>query len=351
VNRYGFLMPLSLPALAVLGYSLGGAWNFLTPVYSFALLPAVDLLSGHNPFRPGPSEIAYLERSVWYRVLLYLGAAAHFALLLFGAWAVTHAALPAYALWGFVLSVGTVSGSFGIVIAHELGHRMKSLDKLVSRAILTSVCYLHYFVEHNRGHHSRVATEADPASARYGESVYAFLPRCISGSFTHAWLLEKKRLVKSGCGPWHWSNPMLWSVVLPPAIAAALAYGFGPAAAVYFFVQAAVAVLLLETVDYIEHYGLSRRRLADGGYEKVSVAHSWNASQRLSSFYLFNLTRHPHHHIQSQRQYQALANEPNSPQMPAGYAGMILLALLPPLWRSVVHPCLERWRAGAAVRS
>lgn len=347
MNRYGFLLPFSLPLLAVAGYWLGGAWNFLTPVYSFALLPALDLLSGHSLFRPGQTEVVCLEQNPWFRALLYLGAAAHFALLSFGAWAVSRGGLSGYALWGFVLSVGTVSGSLGIVIAHELGHRVNSLDKMVSRAILVSVCYLHYYVEHNRGHHSRVATEEDPASARYGESVYAFLPRCIGGSFTHAWRLERERLAKSGHRPWHWSNPMLWSVVLPASIAAAFAYGFGPTAVAYFFVQAVVAVLLLETVDYIEHYGLARRSLPEGGYEKVTAAHSWNASQRLSSYYLFNLTRHPHHHIQSQRHYQALAHEAASPQMPVGYGGMIVLALVPPLWKRLIHPRLARDRAAA----
>ena len=351
MNRYGFLLPFSLPLLALVGLSLGGAWNFLTAGYSFLLLPCMDLLSGHSFFKPSPAEAAALERRPWFRGLLYLGAAVHIALLIFGAWVVTHLPLAGYELWGFVLAVGTVSGSLGIVIAHELGHRVKASDRFVCRAILTSVCYLHYHVEHNRGHHSHVATPEDPASARYGENAYAFLLRCIPRSFIHAWRLERDRLAKVGRGPWYWSNPVLWAMILPPLIALVLDLGFGAAAILYFFAQAAVAVLLLELVDYIEHYGLARRHLPDGRYEKVTAAHSWNASHRMSSYYLFNLTRHPHHHIQSHRHYQALAHEEGSPQMPLGYAGMIVLALIPPLWKRVTHPRLERHRAAATVQA
>lgn len=345
MNRYGFLLPYTLPLLAVLGLYLGGAWNFLTAGYSFFLLPCIDLLSGRSLFKPDAAEVAVLERRRWFGGILYLGTALHFALWVFGAWVVTHMALTGDELWGFVLAVGTVSGSLGIVIAHELGHRVRPFDRFLCRAILTSVCYLHYHVEHNRGHHSHVATSGDPASARYGENAYAFLLRCIPGSFIHAWTLERERLAKAGRGPWHWSNPVLCAMVLTPTIALALGLGLGLAAVPYFLAQATVAVLLLELVDYIEHYGLTRRRLPDGRYEKVTAAHSWNASQRLSSYYLFNLTRHPHHHIQSHRQYQALAHEETSPQMPLGYAGMIMLALVPPWWRRVVHPRLERHRA------
>ncbi|HEY1992742.1 MAG TPA: alkane 1-monooxygenase, partial [Gammaproteobacteria bacterium] len=238
----------------------------------------------------------------------------------------------------------TSSGSIGIVIAHELGHHLDRRDRLLSRALLASVCYLHFHVEHNRGHHSQVATPEDAASARYGENLYAFLPRTLAGSWRHAWLLEQERLARSGTGVWSLRNPMLWCVIWPLLLAGALGLAFGAPAVGFFLVQACIAVLLLEAVNYIEHYGLERRLLPDGSREKVSVAHSWNSSQRLSGYFLFNLTRHSHHHIQAQRHYQALAHEDASPQMPAGYAGMLVLAFLPPLWERVMHPRLAAWR-------
>ena len=345
MQRYGFLLALSLPLLVVVGYLLGGAWNFLTIGFSYALLPLLDLWSGHERFQPSRDEITMLEKDPWYRSILYAGAGLHFALLVFGAWVVTHAAMPWWALAGFILSVGTSSGSIGIVIAHELGHHVNKWDRLLSRALLVSVCYMHFYVEHNRGHHSHVATPEDGASARYGENLYAFLPRTLAMSWHHAWQLEQERLAKSGIGAWSLRNPMLWCVIWPLSLATALGLGFGAAAVGYYFLQAFIAVVLLEAVNYIEHYGLERRLLADGSREKVSVAHSWNSSQRLSGYFLFNLTRHSHHHIQAQRHYQALAHEEASPQMPAGYAGMLVLAFLPPLWGRVMHPRLAAWRA------
>lgn len=345
MRPYGFLLALTLPLLVVAGYFLGGAWNYLTVVFSYVVLPLLDLWSGHERVRPSRDEVTSLEKDPRYRAILYLGAASHFALLVFGAWVVTHAAMPGWALAGFILSVGTSSGSIGIVIAHELGHHMDRWDRLLSRALLISVCYLHFYVEHNRGHHSHVATPEDPASARYGESLYAYLPRTLLGSWVHAWHLEQERLARSRTSVLSLGNPMLWCVIWPLSLAAAMGIGFGTAAVGYFFLQAFIAVILLEAVNYIEHYGLERDLLPDGSREKVSVAHSWNSSQRLSGYFLFNLTRHSHHHIQAQRHYQALAHEEASPQMPAGYAGMLVLAFLPPLWTRVMHPRLAAWRA------
>jgi alkane 1-monooxygenase len=345
MSRYGFLLALTLPLMVVAGVLLGGAWNYLAIVFSYAALPLLDLWSGHERFRPGRDEIAVLEKDPWYRAILYLGVAMHFALLVFGAWVVTHVAMTWWALTGFILSVGTSSGSIGIVIAHELGHHVNKWDRLLSRVLLVSVCYMHFYVEHNRGHHSHVATPEDAASARYGENLYMFLPRTLVGSWVHAWQLEEQRLAKSGAGVWSLRNPMLWCIIWPLLLATVLGLAFGTAAIWYFFLQAAIAVVLLEAVNYIEHYGLERRLLADGSREKVSVVHSWNSSQRLSGYFLFNLTRHSHHHIQAQRHYQALAHEDESPQMPAGYAGMLVLAFLPPVWERVMHPRLAAWRA------
>jgi alkane 1-monooxygenase len=346
MSRYGFLLAFTLPLMVVAGFLLGGAWNFLTIGFSYLLLPFLDIASGEALFQPSAAETADLERDPWYRGLLYVGALMNFGLIVFGAWAVSHTAFSGWALFGFVLSVGTVSGSLGIVIAHELGHHLQQADKLLARFTLASVCYMHFHIEHNRGHHSKVATPEDPASARYGEDLYRFLPRTLVGSFTHAWHLEEIRLAKLGVGTWSWKNPMLWCVAAPLLMAGGFYLVFGLAALGYFFAQALIAVVLLETVNYIEHYGLERRALPDGSHERMTAAHSWNSNHRLSSYFLFNLTRHSHHHIQVQRHYQALAHEDESPQLPVGYAGMLMLAFFPPLWRRVVHPRIAAHRAG-----
>ena len=232
----------------------------------------------------------------------------------------------------FAIAVGTVTGGLGITIAHELGHRASRLDRLLSKLLLVSVGYGHFFVEHNRGHHVRVATPDDPASAPRGISVYRFIVRSVVGSLGHAWRLERLRLSHGGRSALHPSNwvltgSLLWGVLL--GLAAALG---GVAAMAFLAGQAMVAVALLEIVNYIEHYGLRRRRHAGGRPEPVAPHHSWNADFIVSNWLLFNLQLHSDHHAHVDRPFETLRSMRQAPQLPAGYPTMVLVALVPPLW-------------------
>ncbi len=204
--------------------------------------------------------------------------------------------------------------------------------------------YLHFYIEHNQGHHSRVATDEDPATARAGESYWHFLPRTIVQSVASAWHIEARRLAQAGQPLISPRNRMLWAIVVPVTVAAGLWLTLGAAAGLLFAGQALVAANLLETVNYIEHYGLTRRRLPDGRYEKVGVQHSWNASQRFSNWLTFNLQRHSHHHVQVTRRYQELEHAPGAPQLPGGYSAMLIVAMVPPLWRRLMDPRLRAWQ-------
>jgi alkane 1-monooxygenase len=350
LRRLGFLLPLSMPLLILAGYRLGGAWNFLALGWLFVALPALDYVLGSDT----APVLARDEREAgWARFfdwILYLWVPIQLALIVWSAAA--FAALPdVLSRVGLAYSLGVVTGGVGIVVAHELGHRLRGTERALGCVLLASVGYAHFYIEHNKGHHSRVATPDDPATARAGESFWRFLPRTVIGQFASAWHIERQRLESLGLRPASAANRMLWVIAAPIAIAAALGLAFGAAATVLFVVQAAVAVSLLEEVNYLEHYGLVRRRRADGRYETVTPRHSWNSSQRLSNWFLFNLQRHSHHHAQVTRHYEELLHMPEAPQLPTGYGGMILVALVPPLWRRVMDPRLEAWRALEARRA
>ncbi|MCY4754016.1 alkane 1-monooxygenase [Pelomonas aquatica] len=202
----------------------------------------------------------------------------------------------------------------------------------MSRLVLAPVAYGHFFVEHNRGHHRRVATPGDPASARLGESFWAFLPRTLGGSLRSAWHPEGRRLAGRGHGPWHWRNECLQAWGLTVLLWGGLVAWLGWAVLPFLLVQAAYGVQLLEVVNYMEHYGLLRQQGPDGRYERCAPEHSWNSNHRVSNFFLHHLQRHSDHHAHPARHYQALRHFEEVPQLPIGYAGLLLVAYVTPLW-------------------
>ena len=348
IRRLGFLLPLVLPLLVLAGYRLGGAWNYLTVGWAFVLVPLADALLGIDTEVAGPARGASRAWERFFDGVLIGWVPVQLALLAFAVVAVNSSGGIA-ARVGLMLSVGVVTGGIGIVVAHELGHRQGRGARVLAGALLSSVAYLHFYIEHNQGHHSRVGTHVDPASARPGEGFWRFLPRAVLGGIASAWHIENVRLAACGRSRLSAQNRVLWAGAIPLAVTVLLGATLGAPAAGLFVGQALVAAVLLELVNYVEHYGLTRRRTAEGRFERVGLEHSWNSSQRLSNWITFNLQRHSHHHVQVTRRYQELEHAPGAPQLPAGYAGMILLALVPPLWRRVMDARLASWRAGQAV--
>lgn len=245
-----------------------------------------------------------------------------------------------------LLSSCTLVSAGGINAAHELLHKPSRTSRLFARALLVASCYGHFYIEHARGHHRRVATRDDPATMRKGESFYAFLPRTVVGGCLSAWRLECERLTKSALPVWSIHNEMLWYAVMPTAaLFWPIARWYGAAAVAFYALQAAGAVVLLEQVNAIEHYGLERLHTADGTLEPVGPQHSWDAPHSIANYFMFKLQRHADHHMNAAKPYQLLDATPESPQLPAGYLTLAPCLLVPPLWRAIMHPVLDDYRA------
>jgi alkane 1-monooxygenase len=280
-----------------------------------------------------------LEADRYYRWCTYLYLPLQFGALVWacGQWA--SVGLSFADRLGLATTTGVVAG-VAINTAHELGHKREQLERGLSRMALAQSCYGHFYVEHNHGHHIRVATPEDPASSRLGESFWRFLPRSVVGGVRSAWSLETRRLRRRGRRAWSVRNEVLTAWALSAVLFSALTAAFGWTVLPCLLVQAVLGFCLLETVNYLEHYGLLRRRRPDGRYERVAPRHSWNSNTTISNLLLFQLQRHSDHHANPLRRYQTLRHFDEAPQLPAGYATMIVLAWLTPLWRRVMDPRL-----------
>lgn len=307
---------------------------------TFGFMPLLDHLVGSDSNSAPEAVLSQLEDDPFYRLTTYLFLPAQYLSVIFACW------LWAGGGWvtmtnadklGLMASVGTVGG-IAINAAHELGHKRGLSERRLSKVALAQTCYGHFFVEHNRGHHVRVATHDDPASSRLGESLYAFIARSATGSLRSAWELERSRLRRLNTPTWSLSNDVLSAWLLSAALFAVLVVWFGVTVLPWLIGQALIGIFLLETVNYLEHYGLRRRQLPNGRYERVRAAHSWNSNTMIANIFLFHLQRHSDHHANPMRRYQALCHADEAPQLPGGYGTMLLLALCPPVWRRVMDP-------------
>ncbi|BAG42775.1 alkane 1-monooxygenase [Burkholderia multivorans] len=341
-KRYLWLLgalTITLPIFAAqlaLSTGLHVFWWF-GPLFAFGVIPVLDTLIGDDRDNPPEDVVPHLERERYYRLIVYLATLVEYVAFFMCVRIVGTHALAWYDYVGFALSLGAATG-ISINTAHELGHKTNRFERWLAKITLAPVAYGHFFVEHNRGHHVRVATAEDPASARYGESFWAFLPRTVVGSVRSAWQLERTRLARLGRSPWTWRNEVLhaWAMTV---VVWGIAIAIGGAVVIPFLViQAVYGASLLEVVNYVEHYGLGRRKLPNGRYERCTPQHSWNSNHVVTNLFLYQLQRHADHHANPTRSYQALRHFDDAPQLPAGYATMILLAYVPPLWYRVMNP-------------
>jgi len=325
-------------------------WLWLLPVVMYGVIPLLDALLGPDTRNPPDAAVKALEARWYYRVIVVAFIPFQFAATLWGCAVAAEGGLSLTGWAGLVLTVGGING-VAINTAHELGHKRPRWERWLSRITLAPVAYGHFYVEHNRGHHWRVATPQDPASARMGEGFWAFLPRTMLGSVASAWRLEAQRLSARGLPAWHWRNEALQAWAMTVVLYAALAAWFGPLVLPFLLVQAFYGASLLEVVNYVEHYGLLRAERADGKRAPCDPTHSWNSSHRLSNLFLYQLQRHSDHHAHPGRRYQALRHFEESPQLPSGYAGMILLAYVPALWFRVMDPRVLAHYGGDVARA
>jgi alkane 1-monooxygenase len=357
-KRYLWLIGLVVPSLAFIGYAAWavtgwGVFFWIGPVVILVIVPAIDLIAGLDRSNPPDDVIEALEQDRYYRWITYLflpiqyvGFVGAFYLIAEGdplallGWQ-SRGDLDTFAKLGLAISIGCIGG-IGINTAHELGHKREQNERWLSKIALAQSFYGHFYIEHNRGHHVRVATPEDPASSRFGENFYQFWLRTVLGSLKSAWNLEKKRIGRRDKHPFRISNDVLnaWlmSAVLWGGMIAWLGVGIAP----YLLIQAVVGFSLLEVVNYMEHYGMLRQKVGVAGrkqrYERVDPSHSWNSNNIATNVLLYHLQRHSDHHANPTRRYQALRDFEESPVLPTGYAGMIVLAIVPAVWRRVMDP-------------
>jgi len=344
-KRYLWLLGLVVPNLPFLAYglvSLTGldAFWWFGAMFVFGLVPLVDLLAGRDTASPPDEALQWLEDDRYYRWVTYAFLPVQYAALVWACSLLAYGDLDTVDKVGLAVTLGAVAG-VGINTAHELGHKKEEHERWLARIALAQPFYGHFYIEHNRGHHRRVATPEDPASARVGENVYEFWPRTIVGSVISAWGIERSRLQRRGQTHWTLGNDVLGSWALSVLLWGALMAVFGVELLPYLLIQALVGILLLESVNYLEHYGMRRQVEASGRPERVNASHSWNSNNIATNVLLYHLQRHSDHHANPTRRYQALRDFKEAPVLPTGYAGMILLALVPPLWRAVMDHRVE----------
>ncbi len=325
-----------LPSQLVLHTGLTIFW-WIGPIIVLIVIPVLDQLVGEDGSNPREEDYELLSNDRYYRWCTYLFLPIQLLGLVVAGYLWSGDELSVADKLGLASTLGLVSG-IGINAAHELGHRVERLERWLAKIALAQSGYGHFFVEHNRGHHMRVATPEDPASARFGESLWEFLPRSVSGGFRSAIRLERARLARRELGWWSVHNHILQAWSMTVVLFGGLMLAFGVRILPYLLLQAVIGVMLLETVNYVEHYGLLRERRPSGRYRRCSPRDSWNSDRLVTNIFLFHLQRHSDHHANPGRRYQTLRSSQQAPQLPAGYATMILLAAVPPLWRKVMDP-------------
>ncbi len=350
LKKYAYGIVYALPCI----YLLIGYWwlrnpelsfvAYLIPLIVFGIIPVVDWFLGKDPVNPHEGEqVDELIGESFYYWLTRASVPIYLATIAGGAYVFVQQPMTLSQQAGWLFSMGTLGGILAINVGHELIHKTSRIDQWCGGILLSSVLYSGFKVEHVRGHHVWVSTPKDASSSRFGQSLYAFLPNAYVKNFINAWRLEAKRLASKGFSAVSWRNELIWWNVLSIAMAALITYWLGLGGLVFFLVQGAIAFTFLEIINYIEHYGLHRRKLENGRYERTDITHSWNSNYLLTNLLLFQLQRHSDHHAYPKRPYQVLRHHDESPQLPAGYATMVLVALLPPLWFRLMNPRVNQY--------
>lgn len=327
-----FLTVLLLPISVYFSFTLNGWYPYLPLIVFFGLVPVLEFL-----FKPTIENYTKEQEKIekenkMYTYILYLMIPIQIYFLYFFFEVIQESNLSTADLIGRTIGMGLMCGILGINIGHELGHRNNRFDEFLGEILLLSSLNTHFLPYHNAGHHFNVATPNDAATARYNEPVYTFFIRSHFSSYKQAWQLENKRLKLSDRSWFHIQNRMLIYTILNIVLLSSIFYFYGQFVLICFIIASVIGILLLESVNYIEHYGLLRRQQESGRYEKVKRIHSWNSDHVIGKLMLFNLSRHSDHHYNGSKHYQILKSVPESPQMPTGYPGMVILALIPPLW-------------------
>ncbi|MBM3186131.1 MAG: alkane 1-monooxygenase [Bacteroidetes bacterium] len=336
MKKLKYLSIFSLPLSVLISFNFSRIWTFLPVIIFFIIVPLLELILKPNPTNLEVHEKELVEKDTFYDWMLYVMMPLQWIFIFYFLVNVPNWDTPNDFI-GRIISMGTMCGIIGINVGHELGHRMKSWERFIGEALLFTSLENHFLPYHNRGHHTNVGTPEDPATARKNEPLYIFWIRSHFGSYIQAWKIEFQRM-KIIKKPWfHWSNKMMVYSILYIIWLSFIYFFYGNQALKAYLWAAAIGIILLETVNYIEHYGLMRKQRENGTYETVKRWHSWNSNHVIGRVVLFELSRHSDHHFKADRPYQLLESHEQSPTMPTGYPGMMLLSLVPPLFFKVMN--------------
>ena len=334
-----YLMAYSLPVTVAISFLSEGWLSFLPLIYGFGVVPLLDQVVGPKSGNLTEAEHQSESANKLYDAVIYMAVPVQLVMLIWFLWEVRHP-MATSDLVGRITAMGMMCGVLGINVAHELGHRPKSFERAMAKILLGTSLYMHFYIEHNKGHHRNVGTSVDGATARRNEMLYSFWIRTIVQSFKSAWQITAKELGRKKLRVWSRQNEMLRMLAIQLALCVAIGLVFSWTVLGYFVCAAAMGILLLETVNYIEHYGLYRNKVSEFRYEDVEPRHSWNSDHVLGRLVLFELTRHSDHHYEPAKHYQLLDSMNGASQLPAGYPAMMLLSMFPPVWFRVMHPRL-----------
>jgi len=337
-----YALPFIVFVGAVFSFAGSGFIVWLPVVYAFAMIPLLELFIApeNHSMEHAEEEIALQNRT--YDWFLYVIVPLQYIMLYLFLKGVSDNDLSISDRAGRILTMGLLCGIFGINVGHELGHRVKAHERLLAKCLLLTSIYMHFYIEHNRGHHKHVGTPADPNTAPFNQSLYAFWFRSISGVYANAWRIATAEQRKHG-SKW-FQNEMFRYQLIELCFCIMIGFVFGWQALLFFLLAAAVGILLLETVNYIEHYGLARKQVGNGKFERALPEHSWNSSHIIGRLMLFELSRHSDHHYLASRKYQVLRHHENAPQLPTGYPGSMILAMIPPLWFRIMNRRIRKYR-------
>ncbi|MBG6133065.1 alkane 1-monooxygenase [Aquimarina sp. EL_43] len=336
-----YICAYTIPFMAIIGIWLQGIYTYLTPIYAFGLIPILELFTNSSTKNLDDKHKILQSKKKIFDWMLYINLPIVYGILLLGVFTSTTSNLDTYEIIGIIISLGIVLGSNGINVGHELGHRYTK-ERYIGKALLLPSLYMHFYIEHNFGHHLNVATKEDPATARYNQPVYFFWITSTIRQYINAWKIQFKLLKQNNQAFLSVKNDMLCYFVITLLYLTILTYFFGFLGLLVAFLSGVTGFLLPETINYIEHYGLVRRKTSSGRYERVREIHSWNSNHTLGRIMLYELTRHSDHHHRASKKYQILDHHDKSPQLPFGYPTSMVLSLLPPLWFLIMNKRVPR---------
>ena len=342
IKIFKYVTPFVLFGLGYLSFTKSGLYAWTPLLYVFFMVPIVELFIAPNPVNLDAAEEQLAKANQWYDVVLWFTVPFQYFLLYTF---LTHIASSKSIsdTVGSIIGMGLLCGTFGINVAHELGHRTNKFEQFLAKSLLLSSLYMHFFIEHNKGHHKHVATPHDPSTAKFKQTVYAFWVQTFIGTYLSAWHIAiEDAKKKKNFLPAIFNEMMLFQMI-QLGFVLLIFLNFGIAVAAYFILAAFIGAILLETVNYIEHYGLQREKGSTALFERVQPHHSWNSNHIIGRLMLFELSRHSDHHYMASRKYQVLRNMDEAPQMPTGYPGMIILSLFPPVWFKVMHQQMRKY--------